>query len=277
MPPRRRIATAILAVGLLCLPAPLYLPYGLAMVSPETTDAPYHGPEVAVDDPSSNDIRLDGTPTRDQRVLLRVEELGFGYDDPDGTRAVLTRAARNGTATTADPTVRSDLRRLDWKHEFVSWDRPPASPAVRTDVRPRTPAPPGSAGDGTQRYALSVRNNGSTVTLTEASAFQVFDATVGGRVVAYDSLRPETRRAVDAIVANTTDGRGEYHPRADSPVVDRAPLLVEKNGTVYNVYRDDGTYIGGGFARFLLGGGVAVVGLILVAIGLVGRHFSGRT
>lgn len=128
---------------------------------------------------------------------------------------MLGRAVRNGTATTADPAVRSDLRRLDRRHELLSWDRPPESPAVRTDAgtgaRPRTPTPDVSGPDGTQRYALSVRNNGSPVTLTAASAFQVFNASVGGRVV----------------------------------------------------------------APFLLGVGVLVAGLVLVAVGLVGRYVAG--
>lgn len=274
MPSDKRIATVVLAVGLLCLPAPLYVPYGLTMVGVDRTAAPYHGPQVDVHDPSSSYIRLDRHPVRDQRTVLRVEEFGFGYDDPDGTRAVMERAVRNGTATTADPIVRSDLRRLDRQHEFISWDRPPGSQPVRTEA--------GAAGTDsgpptdrtTQRYAVSVTDNGSTVTLTAASAFQAFNASVGGRVVAYDSLSPETQRAVDAIVENTADGHGDYHPRADNPVVDRSPFLVEKDGTVYNVYRDDGTYLGDGFTGFLVGSGVTVVGFVLVVTGLAGRYVS---
>ncbi|MFC6976086.1 hypothetical protein ACFQL1_17550 [Halomicroarcula sp. GCM10025709] len=100
----------------------------------------------------------------------------------------------------------------------------------------------------------------------------------GRTAIEYGSLSAAERRAVDRIVANSSgDDYGTYEPRLENPIVDREPpFLVERNGTLYTIRQDGGTTIGPGFFGFVLGMGVAAVGLVICVASGIGYVVLGR-
>jgi len=86
--------------------------------------------------------------------------------------------------------------------------------------------------DATEIYVrISTRENGSLVEATRVDRSAVLDRVVETVATEYEDLGPSTRRALDWIIANTSDrGYGEYRLPADGPVVDLAPALIERDG-----------------------------------------------
>lgn len=247
MPSARTLSVYAVVVGLVCLPAPLYIAYGIAYTTPDTTEAPFHGPEV---DPAEGSPTLldPGRRFDDARIAAVDTEAGpINVEDAANTTAVLDRAIADGSATTSDSLVRADLRELDARDRFLY-------------------------ADGAY-YEFTVTDNGSRVTARPAT-----DATVvrhATDVVDYETLPPATQDAADAIIANTSaDGYGDYRPHTSNPVVDREPFLLARGDSVYAIYRDGGTYMGQEFLAVVYGPPISLVGLVLFLGGLVGLFLT---
>ncbi|QIO23358.1 hypothetical protein [Haloarcula sp. JP-L23] len=245
-----RPAILVLVIGLLCIPAPLYLPVAIEMTHSQT-DAPYNGPVV---DPATEDgqetilVYYDRTLRLEVAADLSTER----YDAPSRLRRTLVRAIQNGTATRSAPAVRSDIQAVARNYTYLRYQN--------------------------EYYAFTVAAGGGTVETTHVTREQVVTETVDRQAVAYESLGPQTQRTVDRIVANTSGdaGIGSYRPHENSAVVERSPILVSKNGTLYSIHRDGGTYFGAGFVGFLYGIPVAVVGVLLCIAVVLGHLLFGR-
>ncbi|WP_128904923.1 hypothetical protein [Halorubrum amylolyticum] len=151
----------------------------------------------------------------------------------------------NGSATVADDGARADLRDIADEYAFVR----------DTDA-------------GTEGYySLTVTGNGSSVRAEPVSIARVANATAE-RAPRYAALSAAERRTVDPLLDNATaDGEG-YRPRVNDPYADRLPTAIRKGDTLYSVYTtghvDD---FGPGFGGFVVGLGVAALGVVLVLVG----------
>lgn len=253
----RRIALALVVVGTLCLPAPLYLGAAASVAAPpQQTSQIYTATPVDVDTSAGREAVVSGHVTG---VALSVHQVSERYSAgeyraPTVTRTTLEAAMEDGSATTDDPAAMADLRAIAREYTFV-YD------AYSDEAE--------EGREGERYYRLRVRDDGSTVRATNVSLDRVANETVEQVAVDYDDLSAGERRTVDNIIANTSsDGYGGYRPRVDDPFVDRLPALVRKDGTLYSLqvfgHVDD---FGPGFFGFIAGLVVAAVGgaLIIVA------------
>jgi hypothetical protein len=244
---RRRVALLLVAVGLLCLPAPQYL--GLAA---EATSPPAQSSQIYAAEPidlgnESDRERLvdrhgDEVALADYRLTARH---GDEYRSVNATRRAVESAMATGSATASDPGARADLEAIDAEYAFVR---------------------DSDAGTGGY-YRLTVTEDGSTVRAESVSLVPVADA-VAEEAPRYEELDAGERRTVDEVVNGSTGADPGYRPQADAPYLDRFPTPIWRGDTLYSVYVtghvDD---FGPGFAGFVVGLGVASVGVVLVLAG----------
>jgi hypothetical protein len=246
---RRRVALLLAVVGVLCLPAPYYLGWAAeATASPAQTSQIYAAEPVDFDDVSDRKRLVDA---HGDEVVLADYRIDAPYVDdyraPNATHDAILRAMRNGSATVDDPDARADLREIDAEYRFVR------------DTNDET-APDGY-------YRLSVEQNGSIVNAENVSLRPVADA-IAERAPHYANLSAGEQRTIDRIVENSTGDEGGYRPRVNEPSVDRLPTPIHKGDTLYSIsvygHVDD---FGAGFGGFVVGMGVAALGVVLLLIG----------
>ncbi len=249
----RTVALLLVVLGVLCLPAPMYLGWAAQQTAPPPrTSQVYAAESVDPGTDSGRELVVERHVSTVAFSIHRVSErYSHGeYRSPNATRRTLERAMQTGRATADDPAVRADLRSVARNTTFVydAYDE-----------------------SGRERYhRLRVRENGSVVETTSVSRSRVANVTVERGAVRYDRLSNAERLTVDRILANSTSEYSGYRPRTDAAFADRLPALVEKDGTLYSIYVtghvDD---FGPGFSGFVVGIGVAGVGLLLLLAGVV--------
>ncbi|NHX37000.1 MULTISPECIES: hypothetical protein [Halolamina] len=246
---RRRVALLLVVVGLLCLPAPYYLGWAA-----EATSPPAQSSQIYVAEP----VDLDNASDRKQFVDAHGHEVALAdyritarysdeYRAPNATLDALVTAMREGSASVDDPDARADLRGIDAEYEFVR------------DTNENTEP------DG--YYRLTVADDGATVRAENVSDRAVANA-IAERAPRYGNLSAGEQRTVDRVLENSTGDDLGYRPRVNEPYVDQFPTAIRKGDTLYSVtvygHVDD---FGPGFGGFVVGLGVAAVGVVLVIVG----------
>lgn len=245
----RKLALVLVLVGVVCLPAPLYLGWaGNATAPPRQTSQVYAAEPLPLANDTARERIVDRHATA---VALSTHQVSSAfsageYRAPNETRATLTAAMTNGSATTTDSDVKADLREIARNNTFVH---------DAYDHRE-------------QYYRLTVEDNGSVVRTRPVSTDRVANATIDRATFEYATLSPGEKETVDAILANSTEDDWGYRPRVDDPFVDELPTLVTKEGTLYSItvtaHVDD---LGPGFTWFFYGMLVAGGGLVFVLAG----------
>ena len=251
----RRTARVLLVVGLLLLPAPLYLGAGAELASPPPRTSQLYAAEPL--DPANATDRATIADDYGTAVALSTHQVSEQYSAgeyraPTAARRTLERAMASGSATVDNPDAQADLRAIARDNTFI-YDA--------------------YSDDDDQYYRLRVTDNGSTVRASPVAVDRVANATVDAATVAYADLSADERRTVDRILANSSGSYSGYRPRVNDPFVDQLPTLVRKDGQVYGIFVngwvDD---FGPGFVGFLFGVFFALVGVaaILVAGAIYG-------
>ncbi|MFB6079785.1 MAG: hypothetical protein ABEJ81_02110 [Haloferacaceae archaeon] len=241
---RRRVALLLVVVGVLCLPAPQYLGWAAAATSPPArTSQRYAAERINLHNESHRKRFVD---RYGHEITLADYRLTTRYDDayraPNATRRALESAMANGSATVSDERVRADLRKIAAEYAFVR-----------------------DSDAGTAGYCrLTVEGNGTTIRAESVSLVPVATA-IAERAPRYENLPPGAQRTVDDVLDNSTQDDTGYRPRVTDPYVDRLPTAIRKGDTLYSIYVyghvDD---FGSGFAGFVVGLGVAALGVVLV-------------
>lgn len=247
--PSRSTALALLVVGLLLLPGPMY---AVAFDRFDGTER-HRVPSGYVAEPinASDDAVLGERYANHLALRPRTLSARYSADDyraPNRTRRLLERAVRNGSAATSDDAIRSDLARLERNYSLLTleYDEYYAFSAVTSD---------GTA---------TVRANRSTDA-------EIADVVRDELVVSFRDLSPAERRTVRKI-RNATESEAayDYRPWSDEPVPDRP--IVRMNGTHYAIEKatvtdefGPSTGILFGFLGSLVGAG-CLVGAGLVAL-----------
>lgn len=254
----RRVALLLAVVGLLCLPAPMYLGWAA-----EATAPPAQTSQIYAAEP----VDLGNTSDQKRLVSTHGDEVTFSshqaserysageYRSPNVTRAALKTAMREGSATVDDPGASADLREIAAENGFVR----------------------DAYGDISGYYRLSLEQNGSLVRAENVSLGVVADATAE-QAPRYEELSAGERRTVDRIIDNSSGDDLGYRPRVNEPFVDQLPTPVWKGDTLYSIsvagHADD---FGPGFTGFVVGIGVAAVGLVLLFLAAVVYLYERRT
>jgi hypothetical protein len=245
---RRRVALLLVVAGVVCLPAPQYLGWAASATAPPAqTSQIYAADPIDLGNESDQkrfvDRHGDGITLADYQLTTRYDD--ETYRSPNATRRALRAAMANGSTTVSDGDVRADLRAIDAEYEFVH---------------------DSEAGE-TGYYRLAVEANGSTVRADPVSIGAVANATADA-APHYETLSSGEQRTVDNVLANSTSEDAGYRPRVNDPYVDELPTAIWKGDTLYSIYRsghvDD---FGPGFAGFVVGLGVAAVGVVFVVAG----------
>lgn len=244
----RKLALLLIVLGLVCLPAPLYLGWTAQALAPAPqTSQIYYAQPVDPANASDRDWILQ---VHDTDVALSIHQVSQQYSAgeyraPNETHRTLETAIETGEASTTDAAAQADLRAIARNETFVhdAYD------------------------DRDQYYRLQVTDNGATVRASPVSRATVANATVEQAAVHYTNLTTGERETVDRIIENSSDDDG-YRPRVNDPFVDQLPTLVYKDGTLYSLFVnghvDD---FGPGFTGFLAGLAVAAIGILLLLVG----------
>ena len=246
---RRRVALLLAVVGLLCLPAPQYLGWAAEATSPPAQSSQIYAAEPIDPENASDQKRLVDRYGGDLTLAdyRLTAPYGDEYRAPNATREALVRAMRDGSASVADDDVRADLREIDDGYVFVRDTNDETEP------------------DG--YYRLTVADDGATVRAESVSTATVADA-VAERAPRYGSLSAAEQRTVDDVLENSTGEEMGYRPTVGEPYADQFPTAIWKGETLYSVYIyghvDD---FGPGFGGFVVGLGVAAVGVVLLLAG----------
>lgn len=252
---RRKAAVALLVVGLVLLPAPLYLGWAAEATSPPPqTSQIYAAEPLDPENESDRETIVDRYWTDVAFSAHQVSERYSAgeYRSPNASREALRTAMRNGSATVDDPGARADLRDVAAEYDYVT--------DTYTDIE--------------GFYRLSVEENGSAVRTERVSDDHIANVTAE-QAPRYSNLSPGEQRTVDRVLDNSTGEHNSsmdwgYRPRVNEPFVDRMPTLVWKDDTLYSIFVyghvDD---FGPGFGGFVVGLAVGAVGLVLVLAGLV--------
>lgn len=247
-----RFALALLVVGLLLLPGPLYADAVADATAPERhrMSTGYVAEPIAAGNDSVLVERYAG------RVSFRSERLAYrhvadDYRAPNRTRRTLDRAIREGTATASDADVAADLRALEGDYSLLSVDYE-------------------------RYYAFAVTGRGANATVRTSRADDAeIAAVVREKLVASYGDLPAAERATFREIRNATASEDayDYRPWSDEPVPD--PPIIERDGTYYAVSAASVTDEFGPSGGVLLGfaGTLAGVGCLLAAgcVRLVGR------
>ncbi|RDZ33554.1 MULTISPECIES: hypothetical protein [unclassified Haloferax] len=244
----RKLALLLAVVGLVCLPAPVYLPaLADATSPPPKVSNSYRAETVSL----ANQSDIETIVNRHGRsVSISVHQVSQRYSAgeyraPNETRGTLEAAMRNGTARTTAAGAQVDLRAIARNNTYVH----------------------DAYGEREQYYRLRVRENGSVVTARNATLQRVANTTVERSAYSYANLSPAARGTVDSILRNSSDGDLGYRPRMNDAFVDRLPALVEKEGTRYSITAYTHVDDFGFGAAFVVGLGVAGVGAVLILVG----------
>ena len=99
------------------------------------------------------------------------------------------------------------------------------------------------------------------------SATKVSDA-IAEQAPRYERLTAGQQRTVDRVIDNSTGEEIGYRPRVNEPYVDQLPTAIHKGETLYSItvygHVDD---FGPGFGGFVVGLGVAALGVVLLLAG----------
>jgi len=244
----RRVALLLAVVGMLCLPAPYYLGWAAeATAPPAQTSQIYAAEPVDLENESDRERLVDAhgheVTLADYRLTAPRDT---GYRAPNATLDALVTAMRDGSATVDDPDARADLREIDAEYAFVRDTNDETEP------------------DG--YYRLAVEEDGALVRAENVSTRAVADA-VAEQAPHYENLSAGEQRTVDAVLDNSTGDEMGYRPRVNEPYVDQLPTAVWKDETLYNIavygHVDD---FGPGFGGFVVGLGVAALGVVLLVV-----------
>lgn len=243
----RRIALLLTVVGLLCLPAPLYLSAAANAAAPPPKISQAYTAEP-YDLGRESDQRALVRDHGDDLVLLlsrvTTSDNAGEYNAPNATAESLRTSMANGSASVESDGARRDLRVIDARYRFVS--------------------------NGTERadyYRLAVENGGSTVRAEQVSV-RVVAETIAADASRYENLTESEQRTIDPLLNGTVNGEWGYRPRVNDPYVDELPTPIRKNDTLYIVSEqfvpvDD---FGAGVGGFFIGLPVAAVGVLLLLI-----------
>jgi hypothetical protein len=237
-----RPAVALVAVGLLLLPGPVYAGF-VDSLPPDRGPDGYGAERVDLDNPDTR-TRLAETFGREVTVLLShvTDSPPDRYRAPNRTGAVLERAYRGGgPVRITDDAVRRDVASIAANASFVRPDG---------DHDPR-------------RLVLDRSGDALLVTTRETDASAVFRAVRDEVVVDYASLPPAERVTVDRVLNTTGSERAYYRPYENEPHPP-FPAIVEKGGEHYLVrstvvvddFGPDGLFAG------LLATGLGLVSLL---------------
>lgn len=244
---RRRVALLLIVVGMLCLPAPQYLIWAAeATTPPPQTSQVYVAESINLSNESDRNQFVDRHSTDITLVdtILKPRYHEDEYRSPGTTRDVLRSAMKNGSATVSDDNVRADLQKITDKNEFIQ-----------------------NSAASTVYYRLTVAKNGSTIRAESVSLDSVA-TTISDRSPHYENLSTGEQRTVDAVLDNSTGDASGYRPQVNDPFVNQFQTAIWKGDTLYSIYID--SYVDGfgpSFGGFLLGLGVAAIGVTLVLIG----------
>lgn len=243
----RTVVFALLVVGLLLLPAPLYLPAAAnATAPPPKSSQVYSAEPVDLNTSSDREMLVDRHWTRVAFSAHQVSErYSHGeYRAPNESRSALREAMRNGSASVETAEAKADVRELASEYRFV------------TDTY--------SGIEG--YYRLRVSANGATVEAEQVPMDRLAEA-IADRAPRYEQLNASEQETLDRLLTNSSADTSGYRPQIDRPFADRLPTPFWKNGTLYSVsiiaHVDD---LGPGFAAFFRGLIAAGVGLVLVAV-----------
>lgn len=243
---RRRAALALLVVGLLLLPAPLYLPAAADATAPPPKSSVFYTAQAVDMNNESDRDRLVSTHWTAVALSAHQVSQAYSHDEyraPNETRTALRSAMRNGSARVESAGAKADLREIASQYRFLT-DRYSLTDAY---------------------YRLEVRENGSVVEAQNVSRAQVADA-IARQAPHYENLSAGEQRTLDRLLNNSTDESWGYRPRVDEPFADRLPTAFWKGDTLYSAsvtgYVDN---LGPGFAAFFYGLYAAAAGLVLVA------------
>ncbi|WP_049980332.1 hypothetical protein [Halolamina rubra] len=246
---RRRVALLLVVVGLLCLPAPYYLGWAAEATAPPAQSSQIYAAEpIDLANESDRERFVDrhghAVALADYRITARYSD---AYRAPNATLDALVTAMREGSASVDDADARADLREIDAAYEFVR----------DTD---ETTEPDGY-------YRVTVTDDGATVRAENVADRAVANA-IAEQAPRYENLSAGERRTVDAVIENSTGDDLGYRPRVNDPYVDQLPTAIRKGDTLYSVYVhghvDD---FGPGFGGFVVGLGVASLGVVLLLAG----------
>lgn len=248
-----RPVVALLVVGLLLLPGPVYAA-AIDSFTPERAPTGYGAERVDLDDPETRE-RLTERFAEDVTVNLDHVAEPYAADEyraQNRTVRVLRRAYReNESVRVTDDAVRADVAALARNASFLRPD---------FDHEPR-------------RLVVDRPDDALMVGTREATASDVFTAVREAAVVRYDALPPAERATTRKVLnASVGEERGYYRPYRDEP--HPFPAVVERDGEHYLVrpvvhvddFGPDGLFVG------LVGSGVGLVCLLGAgAATLVGR------
>lgn len=242
---RRRAALALLVVGLLLLPAPIYLSAAANAAAPPPKSSQVYAAEP-VDLNNASDRRTLVSrhwPTVAFSAHQVSQTYSHGeYRAPNESRAALREAMRNGSARVERAGAKADLREIASEYRFV------------------TDAYTGVEG----YYRLRVSENGSVVEADPVSRERIADA-IAAQAPHYENLSAGAQKTLDRLLNHSRGDDWGYRPRVDRPFADRLPTPFWKGDTLYSVHVvahvDD---FGPGFTWFFYGLFAAAVGLVLV-------------
>lgn len=242
---RRRAALALLVVGLVLLPAPLYLSWAADATAPPAKSSQIYAAES---------VDLDNESDRKHLVYRHWTTVAFSahqvsqayshdeYRAPNESRAALREAMRNGSATVESAGAKADLREIGGEYRFLT--------DSYTDI------------EGYYRFRVS--ENGSVVEADQVSRERIAEA-IADQAPHYENLSAGEQRTLDRVLNQSRTAGDGYRPRVDEPFADRLPTPFWKGDTLYTVYVtghvDD---FGPGFHGFVYGIFAAIGGVVLV-------------
>lgn len=247
MADRQQVARTLLIVGMLLLPAPLYLgPAAEAITPAPQTSQGYHAEQIDLGDESDRKSFISGTDRQ-----ITVTQFDFSADPADPYRwnattwRVLETAMTNGSATVSDAGIREELREIDTKHQFVRED----------------------SDDGREYYRLTIEQSGTIVRTEPASDAEVATA-IAEQAPHYENLTSAEKRTVDAILNASSSEYGTHRPQVNDAFVDQLPTMIWKGDSLYDIngllYVDE---VPVGVIGFYAGFGVAAIGLVFIVVG----------
>lgn len=245
---RRQVARYLLVLGILMLPAPQYLGWVASTTGPPAKTSQIYAAEP-IDLANESDQQLlvreqgDTVSFADYQLAHRDEET---FHSKNATREAVESVLENGSATVTDDGARRDMREIDAEYEFLR----------DSDAEPAE-----------EYHRLTVLDNGSTVRAESVSIGEVATVIVE-QAPRYESLTAGEQETVDRIKANSTEDDFGFRPRVNEPYVDQLPTPIWQGETLYSIHsvaHADG--FGPGFGGFIVGLGVAGIGLLFVIFG----------
>lgn len=206
----RSPALVLLVLGLVLLPGPMYGAAFDRLEGPERHRAPTGYVATPID--AANDSVLAGRYAHHvsfQSSDLQYRHVADDHRAPNRTRRVLERAIRRGEAATGDDAVRSDLRRIERNHTFLTIEY-----------------------DEYYQFSVAESDGATTLRTTRATDAEIASAIRDEIVVGYADLPPAERQTFRKI-RNATEADSAYRPWSDEPVPEQT--LVRANGTYYDV------------------------------------------